>query len=154
MLADCLTRSLRVALPVPLHTLPWQMRRRRPLWRSSSETSSHRVGCRAGSSGGVNASSSWSVLPTTSRSPRAGFSSSTASFLPAGARHKPLPQHRPHLSVPFPALTPRALHSHGCSYQAYGRIGVPGDAPHHTSNMHSLHTAGSGHLPKLQRAIV
>lgn len=143
---------LHVPLPFPSHTLLWQIRSRRPLWRSSSETSSQRAGCKVDSSGGVKASSSWSVLPTNSRSPRAGFSSNTASSLQTRTRHSP-PQHSP-LSCGPPSPNPRALSSHGCSYQAYGRIGVPGDAPDHTSNTHSLHTAGSGHLPKPQCAIV
>lgn len=68
-------------LPRTPPTFPWWMRSRRPPWRSSWEASSQCAGCEVGSGGGVKALSSWSVLPTTSRSPRAGFSSSTVSSL-------------------------------------------------------------------------
>lgn len=42
----------------------------------------------------------------------------------------------------------------GCSHQADGGVGVPGDAPDHTAHRHGPHAAGSGHLPEPQRAVI
>lgn len=145
------------ALPthaLPTHTLPWQMRSRRPLWCSSPRASAQRAGCQAGSCGGVKALSSWSVLPASSRSPRAGFSSSTTSSLGAGSEAAPQHSAPPAAHPPAPKGPPQDPHSRGRSHQADAGVGVPGDTPHHTPHRHSPQAAGSGHLPEPQRAVV